>query len=52
MNSQLIRLDQARWNRVHTAITVALGIGWMLDAFEVTIGDNVISVLRDLWRLV
>jgi len=51
MNAQLMRLDRARWNRVHTAITVALGIGWMLDAFEVTIVNNVISTLRELWRL-
>ena len=45
------RLDNAGWNRVHTAITAALGIGWLLDAFEVTIVNNVISALRDLWRL-
>jgi MFS family permease len=51
MNAQLVRLDRARWNRVHTVITVALGIGWMLDAFEVTIVNNVISALRELWRL-
>jgi MFS family permease len=36
---------------VHTAVTIALGIGWMLDAFEVTIVNNVISALRELWRL-
>jgi MFS family permease len=51
MNAQLVRLDRARWNRVHTAITIALGIGWMLDAFEVTIVNNVISALRELWHL-
>jgi MFS family permease len=51
MNAELVRLDRARWNRVHTAITVALGIGWMLDAFEVTIVNNIISALRELWRL-
>ncbi len=47
----LNRLDQAVWNRVHTAITVALGIGWLLDAFEVTIVNNVISVFKELWHL-
>ena len=47
----LRRLDTASWNRVHTAITAALGIGWLLDAFEVTIVNNVIGPLRDLWRL-
>jgi MFS family permease len=45
------RLDSAGWNRVHTAITLALGVGWLLDAFEVTIVNNVISALRDLWHL-
>jgi MFS family permease len=51
MTTQLQRLDTANWNRVHTAITAALGIGWLLDAFEVTIVNNVIGALRDLWRL-
>ena len=51
MSRLLERLDTASWNRVHTAITAALGIGWLLDAFEVTIVNNVISALRDLWRL-
>src|SRR5260370_22582263 len=51
MSTLLRRLDTAGWNRVHTAITAALGIGWLLDAFEVTIVNNVISALRDLWRL-
>lgn len=51
MNALLRRLDAASWNRVHTAITAALGIGWLLDAFEVTIVNNVIGTLRDLWRL-
>jgi MFS family permease len=44
-------LDATGWNRVHTAITAALGIGWLLDAFEVTIVNNVIGTLRDLWHL-
>jgi MFS family permease len=51
MSSPLQRLDSASWNRVHTAITAALGIGWLLDAFEVTIVNNIIGALRDLWRL-
>ena len=29
----LRRLDIAGWNRVHIAITAALGVGWLLDAF-------------------
>lgn len=45
------RLDRASWNKVHTAITIALGVGWLLDAFEVTIVNNVIGVFRDQWHL-
>ena len=51
MSELLRRLDATGWNRVHTAITAALGIGWLLDAFEVTIVNNVIGALRDLWHL-
>lgn len=54
MNSRshlLHRLDGTAWNRVHTGITIALGIGWLLDAFEVTIVNNVVSVFKDLWHL-
>ena len=51
MTTLLRRLDMAGWNRVHTAITAALGVGWLLDAFEVTIVNNVIGALRDLWHL-
>lgn len=45
------RLDQLRWNRFHSVVTVALGVGWLLDAFEVTIVNNVIGVLKGLWHL-
>lgn len=45
------RLDQLRWNRFHTTVTVALGIGWLLDAFEVTIVNNVVGIFKDLWHL-
>src|SRR5260370_4497990 len=51
MTTLFRRLDSAGWNRVHAAITLALGVGWLLDAFEVTIVNNVISALRDLWHL-
>jgi len=51
MSELLRRLDATGWNRVHTAITAALGIGWLLDACEVTIVNNVIGALRDLWHL-
>ncbi len=37
MNSRKVflhRLDDVAWNRVHTAITVALGIGWLLGPYN------------------
>ena len=51
MTTLLRRLDIAEWNRVHIAITAALGVGWLLDGFEVTIVNNVIGTFRDLWHL-
>ncbi|AOU97975.1 MFS transporter [Acidihalobacter yilgarnensis] len=45
------RLDSVPWGRFHTVVTVALGIGWLLDAFEVTIVNNVVSVLKVQWHL-
>src|SRR5260221_2191591 len=47
----LARLNCAEWNRVHIEITAALGVGWLLDAFEVTIVNNVIGTFRNLWHL-
>jgi MFS family permease len=44
-------LDGLPWRSVHTRITLALGIGWMLDAFEVTIVGNVLGVLQKLWHM-
>ena len=41
------RLDQLAWKPIHTWITMALGIGWLLDAFEVNVVGNVLGVLRD-----
>lgn len=45
------RLDGLRWRPVHTRITVVLGIGWMLDAFEVNIVGNVLGILKNLWHV-
>jgi len=42
-------LDRLRWRPIHTRITLALGIGWMLDAFEVSIVGNVLGILQKLW---
>ena len=36
------RLDAASWTPTHTRIAIALGLGWMLDAFEVQIIGSVI----------
>ena len=32
MDLLFARLDRARWNKVHTAITIALGVGWLLGS--------------------
>lgn len=44
-------LDGLRWNRFHTVAVLALGVGWGLDAFEVTLISNVLGVLRQQWQL-
>ncbi|MBX9719533.1 MAG: MFS transporter, partial [Microbacteriaceae bacterium] len=40
------RLDQSLWRPMHTRIAIALGIGWMLDAFEVQIIGSVIPGIQ------
>lgn len=40
------RLDHSRWTPAHTRIATALGIGWMLDAFEVQIIGSVIPGIQ------
>lgn len=44
-------LDGLRWRPIHTRITLVLGLGWMLDAFEVNIVGGVLGVLQALWHL-
>ncbi|HYW04638.1 MAG TPA: MFS transporter [Gammaproteobacteria bacterium] len=44
-------LDGLGWRPVHTRLTLALGIGWMLDAFEVNIIGNVLGLLKHLWHI-
>jgi len=44
-------LDRPAWKPIHTRITLALGIGWMLDAFEVTIIGNVLGILKEIWHI-
>jgi len=40
------RLDISTWRPMHTRIAVALGIGWMLDAFEVQIIGSVVPGIQ------
>lgn len=44
-------LDAGGWRPIHTRILFALGLGWMLDAFEVTLVGNVLPILREQWSL-
>jgi MFS family permease len=44
-------LDGLRWQPIHTRITLVLGLGWMLDAFEVNIIGGVLGVLQKLWHV-
>ncbi len=45
------RLDAAAWSSMHTRIALALGIGWMLDAFEVQIIGSVIPGIQEEFAL-
>jgi len=49
--SAMHAMDSGGWRPVHTKILVALGLGWMLDAFEVTLVGNVLPILRHVWSL-
>jgi MFS family permease len=44
-------LDAAPWRPVHTRIAIALGLGWMLDAFEVQIIGSVIPGIQQEFHL-
>ena len=44
-------LDGLNWQPIHTRITLVLGLGWMLDAFEVNIIGGVIGILQKLWQV-
>ncbi len=44
-------LDGLSWKPVHTRITLVLGLGWMLDAFEVNIIGGVLGILQKLWQV-
>jgi MFS family permease len=44
-------LDGLAWRPIHTRITLVLGFGWLLDAFEVNIVGSVLGVLQKLWQV-
>jgi MFS family permease len=41
------RLDALPWGRFHTLVVVALGVTWILDGLEVSLGGAVAGVLRE-----
>jgi len=45
------RLDRLHWSRFHTRVTAVLGIGWLLDAFEVNVVGSVIGVIAKIFHL-
>jgi MFS family permease len=51
MTELLDRLDAMRWNKFHRRAAVVLGLGWGMDAFEVTLIGSILGVLGPLWQL-
>ena len=45
------RLDRMAWTPFHTRVTLVLGIGWLLDSFEVSVIGNVLGILKNLWHV-
>ncbi len=45
------RLSVMPWNRFHTVIVLLFGMGWAMDAFEVTLIGNVLGALRERFGL-
>jgi MFS family permease len=51
-DAQLLnRLDSLPWNKFHSRAAVTLGLGWGMDAFEVTLIGSILGVLGPLWHL-
>jgi MFS family permease len=50
-NALLDTLSNLRWNRFHTIVVLLFGLGWALDAFEVTLIGNVLGALRQHFHL-
>jgi len=47
----LNQLDAMPWNRFHRRAAITLGLGWGMDAFEVTLIGSILGVLGPLWHL-
>jgi len=47
----LDNMDTMPWNRFHRRAAVTLGMGWGMDAFEVTLIGSILGVLGPLWHL-
>jgi MFS family permease len=45
------RLDRLPWSRFNTVVTIALALGWMLDAFETNVIGSVLGKVTKLWQL-
>jgi len=45
------RLDRLHWSRFHTTIAAVLGVGWLLDAFEVNVVGSVLGVIQNVFHL-
>ena len=45
------RLSTMQWNQFHTVIVLLFGMGWAMDAFEVTLIGNVLGALREHFDL-
>src|ERR1700760_511369 len=41
------RLDRLPWSRFHTLVVAALGITWILDGLEVTLGGSVSGAIAE-----
>jgi MFS family permease len=51
-DAQLLnRLDGLPWNKFHRRAAVTLGLGWGMDAFEVTLIGSILGILGPLWHL-
>ena len=40
------RLGHLPWSRFHTVLVLLFGLGWAMDAFEVTLIGTVLGALR------